>query len=126
MVATDSNVEISSEATAVAQRYHRLERAISGFMAHLIGGIGGAAILFLPLITGLLVALVVVAEFRTPLFRSSGTTKLASNADPAAVIADFENTTPPVLVFQWESPTASTKQLTAQSTTSRIYSGCGQ
>ncbi|SIR19614.1 hypothetical protein SAMN05421858_1781 [Haladaptatus litoreus] len=101
MSTTGSDVEIPSEAAAVARRYHRLERASSSAMAVLVASVVGLAILFFPLLIGLLVALVVIAMFRIPLFRSSGKIQLTSNAAPATVVAEFESATPPVLVLQW-------------------------
>ncbi|KAB1196424.1 MULTISPECIES: hypothetical protein [Haloferax] len=89
------------EATAVARRYHRLERSISGAVALLSVGVVAAAILFAPLLVGLLVALAVVVLLRIPLFRTSGTARLASTAEPRSVLADFESATPPLLAFQW-------------------------
>jgi hypothetical protein len=94
-------VEVPSDAATVAQRYHRLERPVGGLVALLVAGVVGAAVLFLPLATGLLVALVAVALFRVPVFQSDGTVRLVADAEPAAVKADFERPTPPPLALQW-------------------------
>lgn len=94
-------VDVPSDAATVAQRYHRLERPVDGLVALLVAGVVGAAVFFLPLVTGLLVALVAVALVRVPVFRSDGTVRLGADAEPAAVKADFESPTPPPLALQW-------------------------
>jgi hypothetical protein len=44
---------------------------------------------------------VLLALVRLPLFRSSGTTRLVTDAPPEQVRAEFAGATPPVLSFQW-------------------------
>lgn len=94
-------VDVPSEPTAVAQRYHRLERLVSGVVALLVAGVVVSAMVVLPLVSGLAVALAAVALVRVPVFRSDGRVRLVSDATPAAVRADFESPTPPLLAFQW-------------------------
>jgi hypothetical protein len=98
---TSETIDVPADAAAVAQRYHRLERLASGGVALLVAGTVGAALLFLPLLAGVVVALTVVALLRVPVVRSSGTVRLVADGDPAAVEADFESATPPLLAFQW-------------------------
>lgn len=101
MSSTSETTDLPSDAVAVAQRYHRLERLVSGGVALLVAGLVGAALLFLPLLTGMVVTFAVVALLRIPVVRSGGTVRLVADADPAAVEADFESATPPLLAFQW-------------------------
>jgi len=89
------------EAVAVADRYRRLERPISGAIALLLGVAVAVAVLWLPLVPGLLVAAVLVVVVRAPLFISQGTARLVADATPETVRDDFGGPTPPPLVFQW-------------------------
>ena len=93
--------EIPADAAAIARRYLRLERPASSAVALLAGVIAATAIVYLPLGIGLLIALVMLALVRLPLYRTTGTTRLATDAPTSQVRADFEGVTPPVLPFQW-------------------------
>lgn len=70
-------------------------------MAFLFAGVVGAAVLFLPLLVALLIAVFVVALIRIPIFRIEGTARLVSESDSETVRSEFESATPPVLPFQW-------------------------
>jgi len=65
------------------------------------------------LIEAVLVGLVPGALVRVPVFRTSGTARLVTDADPGAVRAEFEGETPPPLAFQWGSPMTFARQTTA-------------
>jgi hypothetical protein len=92
---------VPSEAAAVARRYQRLERPLVYTVAFLFAGIVGAALFFLPLLVGLLVAVCAAVLMRIPIFRVKGTTQLVSECDSETVRSDFQSATPPVLPFQW-------------------------
>jgi len=96
-----TRVDRPSGAVAVARRYRRLERPLSGVVALSVGVTAAAALFVLGLVPGLVVALAVVALVRVPVFESGGSARLVSGADPAAVRADVEGPTPPFLAFQW-------------------------
>lgn len=87
--------------TEVARRYHRFERPISGVLALAVGAVGATALLLLPLFQGLVVTAVLLALVRFPAFRTVGTTRLATDAAPEQVRAEFTGPTPPLLAFQW-------------------------
>jgi hypothetical protein len=93
--------EVPEAAAAVAERYSRVERLVSGAVALGIGLAGGAAFLLLPPLWALvpIVALVVLA--RAPVFRSGGRARLRTDADPESVRDDFVGPTPPPLALQW-------------------------
>lgn len=93
--------EVPEAAAAVAERYRRVERLVSGGVALGIGVAGAAAFLLLPPLWALvpIVALVVLA--RAPVFRSGGRTRLRTDADPVSVREAFAGATPPPLVLQW-------------------------
>jgi hypothetical protein len=90
-----------SAAVAVADRYRRLERPVSGAVALLVAAVVAAAMLSQPLVPGLLAAAGVLVVVRTPLFTTGGSARLVTDATPEAVRADFESATPPMLAFQW-------------------------
>jgi hypothetical protein len=92
---------VPSEAAAVARRYRRVERPVSGAVALLVGGACGLALWLLPLLPALLVAAGVAALVRVPVLRSEGRAELTTDADPGVVRAAFESATPPLLAFQW-------------------------
>jgi hypothetical protein len=92
---------VPSEAAAVARRYRRVERPVSGAVALLVGGACGLALWLLPLVQASLVAAGVVALVRVPVLRSEGRAELTTDADPGVVRAAFESATPPLLAFQW-------------------------
>ncbi|AZH26295.1 hypothetical protein [Haloplanus aerogenes] len=89
------------DAVAIASRYRRLERPLSGAVALLVGVAAAVAMLSFPLLAALGVVAVVVLVVRAPLFTSQGTARLATEASPEAVRADFAGPTPPSLAFQW-------------------------
>ncbi|QKY19109.1 hypothetical protein B4589_001475 [Halolamina sp. CBA1230] len=95
------SVDVPADAAAVAGRYHRLERLVSGGVAVGIALAGAAAFLLLPPLWALvpIVALVVLA--RAPVFRSGGRARLRTDADPASVREAFAGATPPPLALQW-------------------------
>jgi hypothetical protein len=98
--ATDG-VDVPSDAAAAARRYRRLERPLSGAVALLVGAAVAASLVLLPVVQALLASLTVVALVRFPVFRSSGTAELVTEAPPEAVRDDFTGPTPPILAFQW-------------------------
>jgi hypothetical protein len=88
------------EAVSVARRYQRIERLISGAVALFVAAVVAVAMLYFPLVSGLLVAAVVLFAVKVPLFNTGGTARLATDAPSEAVRADFESATPPMLAFQ--------------------------
>lgn len=70
-------------------------------MALLVAILAVGALLWLPLLPGLAVAVIVLAAARVPVFRSAGSTRLVTDADPRAARSDFESPTPPPLALQW-------------------------
>ncbi|MFC7075914.1 hypothetical protein [Haloarcula halophila] len=92
---------VPSDARAVADRYLRRERLLSGTMAISVGLLGAVAVLLLPLLRALGVVVLLLVVFRFPVFRTAGTATLSTEAEPAAVRAAFAGPTPPVLPFQW-------------------------
>lgn len=96
-----SDIDIPPEAAAVATQYRRVERPISGAVAVLVALIVVAAVLWLPFLQAVVVAVVALAAVRVPVFRSNGSARLATDEDPDTVRADFEGPTPPPLALQW-------------------------
>jgi len=94
-------VDVPPDAAAVAGRYRRLERPVSGAVALFVGIVAVGALLSLPLLQGLAVAVMVLAAVRVPVFRSSGTARLVTDAAPTAVRSDFGGPTPLPLALQW-------------------------
>ncbi|MFC6975913.1 hypothetical protein ACFQL1_16395 [Halomicroarcula sp. GCM10025709] len=92
---------VPSDAASVADRYHSVERLLSGAMALSVGVLGGAAVLVLPLLPALVAVVVLLVAFRLPVFRTAGTATLTTDAAPEAVRDAFTGPTPPVLPFQW-------------------------
>lgn len=101
MPSTTNPVDRPSEAVDVAQRYQRLERPLSYVVALLVGLVVGATFLLFSLLQAVLVGLALGALVRIPVFRTSGTARLITDADPETVRADFAGATPPPLAFQW-------------------------
>ena len=80
----------------------RRERPLSvGFT--LVVAVGGVALAFTPLPTlwAVVAALALAAVVQFPVFSSSGTTRLRTDADPETVREAFAGPTPPVLPFHW-------------------------
>lgn len=96
-----SDVEVPPDAAAVAAQYRRLERPVSGAVAVLVALIVVAAVLWLPFLQAVVVAVVTLAAVRVPVLRSNGSARLATDEDPGTVRADFEGPTPPLLALQW-------------------------
>jgi|AntDeeMinimDraft_4_1070355.scaffolds.fasta_scaffold00591_10 hypothetical protein len=101
MPSSTDEIDRYSDAVDVARRYQRLERPLSSAVALLVGLVVGAAFILFSLIEAVLVGLVLGALVRVPVFRTSGTARLVTDADPGAVRAEFEGETPPPLAFQW-------------------------
>ena len=97
---TDDN-EVPEDAAAVARRYLRVERLVSGGVAVGIGLAGGAAFLLLPPLWALVPIVALIALARAPVFRSGGRARLRTDADPESVREAFAGPTPPPLVLQW-------------------------
>ena len=85
----------------MVRRYHRVERTVSWLLALSVAAIAVVAILSLPFLIGVIAALGLLLLMRLPLVRRRGNTRLETDADPETVRAEFESTTPPILVFQW-------------------------
>ena len=85
----------------IVRRYHRVERTVSWLLALSVAAVAVTAILSLPFLIGVVAALGLLVLMRLPLVRRRGNTRLETDADPETVRAEFESTTPPVLVFQW-------------------------
>lgn len=101
MSASTEQITVPSEAAAVARRYRRIERPLSWGLALLIGTVAAIAIVRFPLLPAIIAAVVVLVSFRVPIFRTSGTARLTTDADPDTVRGDFESTCPPPLALQW-------------------------
>lgn len=93
--------EVPPTVRPVVRRYRRLERLSVWLVAALAGITAAAAIVVLPFVVGLLVAVCVLAALRVPVYHRQSTARLTTDADPAAVAAEFAGPTPPPLVFQW-------------------------
>lgn len=92
---------IPAEVTPIARQYLRRERALTSAFAVIIGLAGGAAVIVLPLLWGLVVALGLLVLFRVPVFRTEGHTRLWTDDDPEMVHDAFTGVTPPSLALQW-------------------------
>jgi hypothetical protein len=99
MPSTDLNPP--KDARAVAQRYLRYERLLSGLVVVVLTlAIPGTYILT-SLVPAVAVAAVLLGVVRAPVFETHGTVRLETDASPEAVVGDFTGPTPPVLAFQW-------------------------
>ena len=94
-------VDVPRDAAEVVRRYRRVERAASGALALFATGLVAVAVLWLPLLQAAVASIAVLATLRVPVFRSHGSARLATDADPEAVHDDFAGPTPPVLATQW-------------------------
>lgn len=92
---------VPPEAAAVAQRYRRLERPVSAAVAVVGAVVAVAPLLVVPYVPALVWAGLVVVALRAPLFRTSGTARLSTDAPVEAVTDAFDGPTPPFLEFQW-------------------------
>ncbi|WP_435116111.1 hypothetical protein [Halolamina sp. C58] len=95
------DIEVPRDATAVARRYLRVERLVSGAVALGIGIAGAAAFLYLPPLWALVPIVALVALARAPVFRSGGRARLRTDASPESVREAFAGATPPPLALQW-------------------------
>lgn len=95
------NADIPSRASNIVQKYERAERPVSIAFAALVGFVCAVALLSLSFGLAVVVVLVVLALFRAPVIRFSGTAELVTDADSASVINDFTSACPPVLAFLW-------------------------
>ena len=100
MPSTD-DVERPPDARSVAARYHSRERLLSGLVVVLAVSVFLGAYVLTSLLPAVGVAAVLVVAARAPVLQSSGTVRLRTDDDPAAVVDDFAGPTPPVLAFQW-------------------------
>ncbi|WP_336038104.1 hypothetical protein [Halobacterium yunchengense] len=96
-----SDVDRPAEAAAVAQRYLRRERPLSGLVAALVVGVFLAAVLAWSLLPAVVVGAALVGAVRAPVLRPHGTVRVRCDDDPEMVRAAFMGATPPVLGFQW-------------------------
>jgi hypothetical protein len=95
------DIEVPRDGAAVARRYLRVERLVSGAVALGIGIAGAAAFLLLPPLWALVPIVALMALARAPVFRTGGRARLRTDADPEAVREAFAGPTPPSLVLQW-------------------------
>jgi len=101
VAASDGKTSIPDDVAAVVRRYRRTERLLTGALLVVVLGAVGAALVALPVVPALVVALAAAVAVRAPLFRTGGTAQLRTDASPETVRADFAGATPPVLAFQW-------------------------
>ena len=90
-----------ADAAAVARRYLRAERFATSAVAISVGLLGGAAVVLLPLLWGLVVALALLVLFRAPMFRTEVDARLRTDDAPEAVREALTGPTPPLLALQW-------------------------
>ncbi|ELZ49373.1 hypothetical protein C464_04743 [Halorubrum coriense DSM 10284] len=108
----------ASNARSVAARYRRAERAASWTLALLVAAAFLAAVVALSFWPGVAVGTALVVALRVPVFRRRGSTRLRTDAPPAAVVDQFASAKPPNLAFQWgvadevRNPTAATARQT--------------
>lgn len=100
-VTTRTDVDVPERAASVARSYHRRERLASGAPALVVGTFVAVAFLRMPLLSATIAGVVALAAIRVPVFRTGGTARLATDADPETVRAEFRGPTPPPLAFQW-------------------------
>jgi hypothetical protein len=93
--------DVPGDAAAVARRYHRSERVATSAVAVTLGVLGGLAVVFLPLLWGLAIALVVLALARVPVLRSEAHARFRTDDAVEAVREAFTGPTPPPLTLQW-------------------------
>lgn len=113
MPSTVTDADVPGEAAAVARRYRRVERPVSGGLALLGGLVATLALFVLPFAAALAVLIGVVVLLRMPIVRTAGTYRLTTDVPPGAVRDAFEGPTPPPLVFYWGL--ADTVRTTAES-----------
>ena len=91
----------ASNVRSVVARYRRAERAVSWTLALLVVAAFLAAVVALSFWPGMAVGTVLVVALRVPAFRRRGSTRLRTDAPPAAVVGQFGSAKPPNLAFQW-------------------------
>ncbi|RQG99478.1 hypothetical protein [Natrarchaeobius oligotrophus] len=100
MLSASSDREVPPSVAAIAHRYRRLERLLSIALATVAVVAAVAVIVSAPFLAAVAFVVLLLGFLRIPCFEVSGTLELETNADPEAVLADFEGDTPPVLAFQ--------------------------
>ncbi|SEH12358.1 hypothetical protein SAMN04487967_0772 [Natronorubrum sediminis] len=101
MSSTPSQRADHQEVEALVRRYHRVERIWSIAIAVLVAIVAVVALFTLPLLVGLFVALGLLALARAPLITRTTTTSAVTDAGPSTVVSEFDDASPPNLVFQW-------------------------
>jgi len=96
-----SDVERSSAAVNVVQRYHRRERLLSGVLPVVVVGLFLGTYVVASLAPAVVVGVALLVVVRAPILQPSGTVRLRTEADVATVVDAFRGPTPPVLAFQW-------------------------
>ncbi|WP_123621699.1 hypothetical protein [Halorubrum sp. CSM-61] len=91
----------SDGGSAVADRYHRVERAASWALALLVAGAFLAAVAAVSFWAGVVVAAVLAVALRVPVYRRRGSVRLRTEAPPDAVVREFASARPPILALQW-------------------------
>ena len=89
------------EATAVAERYLRVERLASNSFAVLAVAVFLGTGLLTSLLPAVVVGLLLIGIARAPVFRTSGTFHLQTDDGPDAVVDALTGPAPPVLPLQW-------------------------
>ena len=89
------------EATAVAERYLRVERLASNSFAVLAVAVFLGTGLLTSLLPAVVVGLLLVGVARAPVLQTSGTVRLRTDDGPDAVVDALTGPTPPVLPLQW-------------------------
>src|SRR6056297_1916212 len=91
----------ASNVRSVVARYRRAERAASWTLALLVVAAFLAAVAALSFWPGMAAGTALVVALRVPVFRRRGSTRLRTDAPPAAVVRQFASAKPPNLAFQW-------------------------
>ena len=89
------------EATAVAERYLRVERLASNSFAVLAVAVFLGTGLLTSLLPAVVVGLLLVGVARAPVLQTSGTVRLRTDDGPDAVVDALTGPTPPVVPLQW-------------------------
>lgn len=91
----------SSRIVAVAERHHRVERALTASLALLLALSAAAVIIAYSVGIGVLGGVTAAGALRLPLVKTGGTARLRTDEEPASVAAEFAGMTPPILALQW-------------------------
>jgi hypothetical protein len=89
------------EALAVAKRYLRRERPLSGLIVVLAVAVFLGTFVATSLVPAVVVATLLIVVARAPIVESRGTVRLRTDEDAESVAESFAGPTPPILVFQW-------------------------